>query len=76
MDAFRERFEELEVHEGVSFVHDRKAITSAGGALSYDAAMYLCEVLYGVEVTRGIGRGLCIDWDLDAVPHVREAGPR
>jgi len=70
VERFREMFPTLLVHEELSFVHDGKAITSAGGALSYDAAMYLVEQLYGAEVARGIGRGLCIDWDLGAVPHV------
>jgi transcriptional regulator GlxA family with amidase domain len=69
--AFRAMFPALVVHEDVSFVHDGRAITSAGGALSYDAAMYLTELLYGAAVTQGIGRGLCIDWDVQAIPHVR-----
>jgi transcriptional regulator GlxA family with amidase domain len=73
VEAYRERFPHLTVHEGVSFVHDGKAITSAGGAKSYDPAMYLCEVLYGAEVARGIGRGLVIDWDASALPHVTVA---
>lgn len=70
VERFREMFPTLLVHEELSFVHDGKAITSAGGALSYDAALYLVEQLYGAAVARGIGRGLCIDWDLGAVPHV------
>jgi len=68
--AFRARFPDLLVHEGLSFVHDGKVLTSAGGARSYEAALYLCERLYGDEAARGIARGLVIDWDLDAVPHV------
>lgn len=71
--AFRERFGATEVVEGVSFVHDGRAITSAGGAKSYDPAMYLCELLYGPEVVRGIGGGLLIDWDVEQVPHVAPA---
>ncbi len=66
----RQMFPALVVHEDVSFVHDGPALTSAGGAKSYDAALYLCERLYGREVARGIGRGLCIDWDLDGVDHL------
>jgi len=66
---FREMFPDLVVHEGVSFVHDGKAITSVGGAPSYDAALYLCELLYGAGTARGIGRGLVIDWDLGEVAH-------
>jgi putative intracellular protease/amidase len=65
--AFRNRFEDLDVLEGVSFVHDGRFITSAGGAKSFEAALYLVELLYGAKVARGIARGLVIDWDLTAV---------
>ena len=70
----QERFEELfgdrlEVRRGVSFVHDGKAITSVGGAPSFDPALYLCEHLWGAEVARGIAGGLVIDWDLARVAH-------
>jgi len=68
--AFAERFEStVKVRSGVSFVHDGKAITSVGGAPSFDAALYLCEVLYGAKVARGIAGGLVIDWDLSAIEH-------
>ena len=66
----REKFPRLRVIEGVSFVHDGPVITSAGGAKSADAALYLAEILYGPEAAREIGRGLCIEWDLAQVPHV------
>jgi len=64
-----EMFEGLEVRD-VSFVHDGKVITSVGGAPSFDAALYLCELLYGERVARGIAAGLVIDWDLDQVEHL------
>jgi len=60
----------VDVREGVSFVHDGLAITSVGGAKSFDAALYLCELLYGAEAARGIASGLVIDWELDRVQHV------
>ena len=69
LDAFRTRFPELDVQEGVIFVADGKAITGAGGARSYEPAFYLVEQLYGLDVARGIGRGLVIDWNLGSVPH-------
>ena len=69
IEAFRKAFPQLSVHEGVSFVHDGKAITSAGGAKSYDPAMYLVEILFGKDVATGIGNGLVIDWDVSAVKH-------
>ena len=61
---YREMFPELTVHENVSFVHDGKLLTSAGGAKSYDVAIYLTHVLYGEKAAKGIGRGLVIDWNL------------
>jgi transcriptional regulator GlxA family with amidase domain len=68
---FKETFPHLNVQEGYSFVHDGKAITSSGGAKSYDPAMYLVEYLYGKKVARGIGGGLVIDWKLEEVEHMR-----
>jgi transcriptional regulator GlxA family with amidase domain len=54
----------------VLFVHDGKYITSAGGAKSFEAALYLCEFLYGKEVAQRLAGGLVIDWDVDKVPHL------
>ena len=69
IDPFRKMFPDLEVHEEVSFVHDGPVITSAGGAKSYDAALYLVELLYGKKVADGVGEGICIDWDLQQIAH-------
>lgn len=69
--SFKKAFPDLVVHEGVSFVHDRKMITSAGGAKSYEAALYLTELLYGKAAADGIAHGLVIDWQLDQIKHVR-----
>jgi transcriptional regulator GlxA family with amidase domain len=79
IEAFRERYPHLDVREGVSFVADGGkvgagiggAVTSAGGAKSYDPAFWLVEHFYGRDVARGIGGGLVVDWRLDAVEHVR-----
>ncbi|MBR9922038.1 MAG: glutamine amidotransferase [Bacteroidetes bacterium] len=68
ISAFREMFPELDVREDVWFVHDDKYITSAGGARSFEAALYLCEHLYGAAVARRLAQGLVIDWDLSEVP--------
>jgi transcriptional regulator GlxA family with amidase domain len=68
---FRELFgATVDVREDVSFVHDGPAITSVGGAPSFEAALYLCELLYGAKAARGIGRGLVIDWVRDEVEHL------
>lgn len=64
VEKFKQTFPQLYVYEEVSFVHDGKAITSAGGAKSYDPALYLVEYFYGKQVAEGVGRGLVIDWDL------------
>jgi transcriptional regulator GlxA family with amidase domain len=70
IDAMREMFPELDIRKDVLFVHDGKYITSAGGARSFEAALYLSELLYGKEVARRLAQGLVIDWDLNEVPHI------
>ncbi len=67
--ALRQMFPGLDVRDSVLFVHDGKYITSAGGARSFDAAMYLCQLLYGPNVTARLGEGLVLDWDLAKVSH-------
>ena len=67
---YREMFPHLQVKDSVWFVHDGKFITSAGGARSFEAALYLCEVLYGKEIAESLAGGLVIDWDLNEVPHL------
>ncbi|MFT7662974.1 MAG: transcriptional regulator GlxA family with amidase domain [Planctomycetota bacterium] len=65
---FDEMFgERIDVLRDVSFVHDRNVITSVGGAPSFEAALYLCELLYGAKAARGIADGLVIDWDLSSI---------
>ena len=66
----REMFPALDIRENLLFVHDGKYITSAGGAKSFEAALYLCEHLYGAEVARRLAKGLVIDWKLEEVPHL------
>lgn len=70
IDLYRKTFPHLDVREEVLFVHDDKFITSAGGAKSFEAALYLAEVLYGAEIARSLAGGLVIDWDLTTVPHI------
>ena len=61
-DTFSDRFPGLDLRVNVSFVHSGKAITSQGGARSFDAAMYLVDRLYGEQVAAGVGGGLLIPW--------------
>jgi len=70
IEAMRNMFPNLDVRKEILFVHDGKYITSAGGAKTFEAALYLCEYLYGKEVTQSIANGLVIDWNLDNVPHL------
>lgn len=67
--AYRNMFPHLAVKDSVLFVHDGKYITSAGGAKSFEAALYLCELLYGRDIAVSLAKGLVIDWDLASVPH-------
>lgn len=70
IDAMRSRFPNLDIKTDVLFVHDGKYITSAGGAKSFEAALYLCEFLYGKAIAERLAEGLVIDWDLNVVPHL------
>ncbi|MEM8907531.1 MAG: DJ-1/PfpI family protein [Bacteroidota bacterium] len=70
LDRYERMFPQLKVHRDVLFVHDGQYITSAGGAKSFEAALYLCEFLYGKEIAQSLAKGLVIDWNLEAVPKV------
>jgi len=70
IDKMRTSFPALDIYEDVSFVHDGKAITSAGGAKSYDPALYLVEYLYGKQKARGVAKGLVIDWKVGEVKSI------
>ena len=67
----RNMFPTLDVREDVSFVHNNNIITSAGGAKSYDPALYLCELLYGNKAAKGVASGLVIDWNVNDIKHLR-----
>lgn len=70
IDKMKEMFPSLDIRKEVLFVHDGKYITSAGGAKSFEAALYLCEYLYGKDIAQQLAGGLVIDWDVDKVPHL------
>lgn len=70
IDQMRQTFPQLDVRKEVLFVHDGKYLTSAGGAKSFEAALYLAEHLYGAEIARSLAGGLVIDWKLEEVPHL------
>ena len=70
IDKMRVMFPELDIRKKVLFVHDGNIITSAGGAKSFEAALYLCEYLYGKEIAKALAGGLVIDWDVNTVPHL------
>lgn len=69
IEAMREMFPDLDIRDNTLFVHDGKFITSAGGAKSFEASLYLCELLYGKENADQIAEGMVIDWDLQSVHH-------
>jgi len=71
INKYREMFPSLEVIEDVLFVHDQKFITSAGGAKSFEAALYLCEYLYGKEIAQSLAKGLVIDWNLEDLSYYK-----
>jgi len=69
IEKMRAMFPKLDIRDNTLFVHDGKYITSAGGAKSFEAALYLCEYLYGKDIAKSLAGGLVIDWTLDGYPH-------
>ncbi len=61
-DRFEATFPDLDLRREISFVHDENALTSQGGARSYDVALYLVDHLYGTRVATGVAGGLVIAW--------------
>ena len=70
IELMKNTFPALDIRSDILFVHDDNIITSAGGAKSFEAALYLAELLYGKEIARSLAGGLVIDWDVDQVPHI------
>jgi transcriptional regulator GlxA family with amidase domain len=69
-DRLQEMFNKIDVHHDVRLVVDGKFITSAGGAMSYEPALYLVERLYGPEHAARTAAGLVWPWNLSSVPHL------
>lgn len=69
IDKYQTMFPHLDVRRNTIFVHDQKFITSAGGARSFDAALYLTELMYGKRVADELANGLVIDWNLENISH-------
>jgi transcriptional regulator GlxA family with amidase domain len=72
LQKYRQMFPSLEVKDSIIFVHDGKYITSVGGMRSFDACLYLTEILYGDSIARSIAKGLVIDWDLKKVKYIKK----
>ncbi|MFK5982874.1 MAG: DJ-1/PfpI family protein [Flavobacteriaceae bacterium] len=70
IDKMRETFPNLDIRKEVLFVHHGKYITSSGGAKSFEAALYLCELFYGKEIAQSLAGGLVIDWNIEEIPHL------
>ena len=70
IETMRKMFPGHDIRDSILFVHDGKYISSAGGARSFEASLYLTEYLYGKEIANRLAKGLVIDWDLNKVPHL------
>lgn len=70
IELMKKTFPHLDIRSDILFVHDDNIITSAGGAKSFEAALYLSEILYGKEIAQSLAGGLVIDWNIDAIPHI------
>lgn len=67
---YKDMFPNLDIRSDVLFVHDGKYITSAGGAKSFEAALYLAEIMYGKKIAQSLAGGLVIDWQMEDVPKI------
>ena len=63
-------FPDLTVRFDSRVVVDGKFISSVGGALSFEPALYLVERLYGKDHADRTAEGMALDWDLTSVPHL------
>lgn len=63
LDEFAQRFPRVQVRRDLKLVDDAGAVTSAGGDVSFDAALYLVEQHFSLDVARRVAAGLVIDWD-------------
>lgn len=63
-------FPKIQVRYDVNFVVDGKFITSVGGALSYEPALYLVEHLYSKAHALRTAQGLVLEWDVEKIPHL------
>jgi len=71
VEEYRSMYPHLEVVEDVVLVHDGKFITSAGGAQTFEASLYLAELLYGKKVADELAEGMVIDWDLGTIDYLK-----
>ncbi len=68
--AFAERYPEIDVRDDVRLVVDGKFLTSVGGAMSYEPALYVLETEWGREYAELTAEGLVWPWSLSELPHV------
>ena len=71
IERYKSTFPDLDVRKDLTFVHDGTLLTSAGGAKSYDVALYLVHHLYGDQIAKNVGKGLVIDWNLNDYRYLR-----
>jgi len=67
--TYLERFPKLKVKNSVLYVHDGKYITSAGGAKSFEALLYVDELLYDKNISIFLAKRFVINGNLISTPH-------
>jgi transcriptional regulator GlxA family with amidase domain len=67
-EALAKRYPRIDVRTDARIVVDGKYITSVGGGMSYEPALWLVERLYGPEHASRTARGLVWPWDPGSVP--------
>lgn len=70
INSMRNMFPDLDIRDSLLFVHDQNIISSVGGAKSFEASLYLTQLLYGKKIADELAEGLVIDWDLGNIKHL------
>ncbi|NNE34702.1 MAG: glutamine amidotransferase [Rhodothermales bacterium] len=69
-DEFALRYPDVDLRYDANFVVDGKFVTSVGGALSYEPALYLVDRIYSWKAAAKTAEGMVLGWDPSSIPHI------
>lgn len=69
-DEFANRYPDIDLRYDANFVVDGKFVTSVGGALSYEPALYLVDRIFSQEAAQKTAEGMVLEWIPSDIPHI------